>query len=169
MAIVALIGAPASGKSKIGRRVAALLGAEVIDTDKVVVARHGSIAEIFEKFGEPVFRQYEREAVREALEQDAVVSLGGGAVLDKQTQHDLLRCPVVVLTVSEEAVTERIGDPKRPLLKDGIEAWKKLVTERKPIYDRFADISFDTSDRDLDLVARNIVDWLATFRKESQV
>lgn len=159
-AIVALIGAPASGKSKIGRRVAALLQSELIDSDKVVVAEHGPIADIFDQHGEATFRDYERVAVSEALRKRAVVSLGGGAVLDSETQTDLAGVPVVLLTVSDDAVAERIADPKRPLLRGGITSWKELVAQRQPLYERLADVTFDTSDGDLDRIAQDIVSWL---------
>ena len=160
--VVVFIGAPASGKSKIAKRVAALLDVPRIDTDKVVVAEHGPIADIFDTSGEATFRTYERAAVKGALQQRAIVSLGGGAVLDPETQEDLKSVPVVLLTVSEEAVSSRINDPKRPLLRDGIEAWKKLVAARMPIYNELAWNTFDTSAGDLDAIAEEIVSWISS-------
>ena len=160
--VVVFIGAPASGKSKIAKRVAALLDVPRIDTDKVVVAEHGPIADIFDNAGEATFRAYERAAVKDALQQRAIVSLGGGAVLDPDTQNDLTTVPVVLLTVSDEAVASRISDPKRPLLRDGIEAWKKLVAARMPIYTELAWNTFDTSDGDLDAIAEDIVSWISS-------
>lgn len=161
-ALVVFIGAPASGKSKIATRVAALLGVERIDTDKEIVATHGSIAEIFAGQGEPAFRALEREAVKHALTQTAVVSLGGGAVLNPDTQTDLMRAHVVLLTVSDEAVAERIGGNKRPLLAGGIDSWKKLVAERTPIYEKLADVSWDTSSGDLDGIAEEVTQWISS-------
>ena len=160
--VVVFIGAPASGKSKIAKRVAALLQVPRIDTDKVVVAEHGPIADIFDNAGEATFRAYERAAVKDALQQSAIVSLGGGAVLDPDTQNDLTTVPVVLLTVSDEAVASRISDPKRPLLRDGIEAWKQLVAARMPIYTELAWNTFDTSDGDLDAIAEDIVSWISS-------
>ena len=160
--VVVFIGAPASGKSKIAKRVAALLDVPRIDTDKVVVAEHGPIADIFDNSGEATFRAYERAAVQDALQQRAIVSLGGGAVLDPDTQKDLTTVPVVLLTVSDEAVASRISDPKRPLLRDGIEAWKKLVAARMPIYTELAWNTFDTSAGDLDAIAEDIVSWISS-------
>lgn len=159
--VVVFIGAPASGKSKIAKRVAALLDIPRIDTDKVIVSEHGPIAEIFDTQGEPAFRALEREAVVDALTHNAVISLGGGAVLDTETQADLKSVPVVLLTVSEGAVAERISDPKRPLLRDGIEAWINLVNMRMPIYHDLAWVTFDTSDGDLDRIASEVVSWLS--------
>ena len=79
----------AAGQSKIGRRVANELGVDVIDTDKTIVAEFGPIADIFAEQGEKAFRVIEREHVARALSDPAIVSLGGGAVLDAATQHDL--------------------------------------------------------------------------------
>jgi shikimate kinase len=158
-AVVVLIGAPGAGKSRTGRRVAKLLGVPVIDTDKVIVAEHGPIADLFATRGEPAFRALERAAVRDALTQPAVVSLGGGAVLDPETQADLDGLPVVQLTMDLEAARERVVDPKRPLSSDP-EAWARLVQLRQPVYDRLAGLTIDTSRRPLDGVAQQIADWL---------
>ena len=165
-AIAVLIGAPGSGKTKTGKRVARALDAEFIDTDKAVVADHGPIAEIFEREGEAAFRGYEREAVARALRRRAVVSLGGGAVLDPATQQDLRGLPVIQLTVSREGIEERLAaEPgaiaKRPLLRDGgIAAWERLVAARQPLYDRLTTARFDTSHRPFDAIAAEVVAWL---------
>lgn len=158
--VVVFIGAPASGKSKIAKRVSALLDVPRIDTDKVVVEKYGPIADIFDSSGEATFRNYERTAVVDALKQSAIVSLGGGAVLNPATQEDLKSVPVVLLTVSEEAVGARIHDPKRPLLRGGIDSWKNLVATRMPIYTELAWNTFDTSAGDLDKIAQDIVSWI---------
>jgi len=157
---VVLIGAPASGKSKIAKMVASELGCQRIDTDKVIVAEHGEVAEIFENHGEPVFRALERKAVKEALKHDAVISLGGGAIINEKTQRDLAAVHCVLLTVSEEVVATRITDAKRPLLKDGLEAWVALVAQRDPIYRSLADRTFDTSHRPLEDIASEICEWI---------
>jgi shikimate kinase len=156
---VVLIGAPGAGKTRIGKRVARLLGLPFVDTDKRVVALHGAITAIFENHGEPHFRVIEREQVEQALKEHAVVSLGGGAVLDAVTQAELVPLRVVQLVVQPEAIANR-DLSSRPLLTGGLDAWKKLVAERAPIYDRLADVSFDTTTVPADRVADDIVRWL---------
>src|SRR5690606_22292590 len=99
-AIVVLIGAPGAGKTKTGKRVARALGVPHLDTDKLIVAEHGPVADIFAEHGEARFRELEREAVAAALREDAIVSLGGGAVLDPTTRDALRGLPVVQLTVT---------------------------------------------------------------------
>jgi shikimate kinase len=155
-----LIGAPASGKSKIAKMVAAELGCPRIDTDKVIVAEYGPIVDIFDTHGEAYFRALERSAVVAALTQDAVISLGGGAVVDEDTQRDLADAHCVLLTVSEDVVATRITDPKRPLLRDGVAAWVALVAQRDPIYRALADQTFDTSHRPLEDIAAEICAWI---------
>jgi shikimate kinase len=158
---VVLIGPPGSGKTRLGKRVARSLGLPFIDTDKRIVAEHGSIAGIFAQYGEPHFRRLEREAVVRALAEDAVVSLGGGAVLDEETQRDLANHRVVLLTVSPEAVAARITGAKRPLLAGGISAWTVLVESRREIYERLGDRAWDTSHRPLSKIAAEIAEWAA--------
>lgn len=160
--VAVLIGPPAAGKSKLGKRVARALGVDFVDTDKTVVAKHGSIPDIFERFGEAQFRIWEREAVAEALHTDGIVSLGGGAVLDEQTQADLADQRVVLVSASPEAIAPRLDASSRPLLTGGIDAWIALVASRQPIYDRLADIVVDTSrgtmDSHADALAQRLKD-----------
>ena len=154
-----LIGAPGAGKTRIGKRVARLLRLPFIDTDKRIVAAHGGIPAIFEDHGEPHFRVLEREQVELALREHAVVSLGGGAVLDETTQAELAPLRVVQLTIQPDAIAGR-KLTNRPLLTGGVDAWMALVAERAPLYDRLADASFDTSTMPAERVADEIVRWL---------
>ncbi len=158
--LAVLIGAPGSGKTRVGKRLAKLLEVPFVDTDARIAERAGPIPEIFREHGEEHFRRLEREAVVEALGEDAVVSLGGGSVLDPATRADLAELPVVLLTVSEGAVAERIADGRRPLLAGGIEAWRALVAARRPIYESLARRTWDTSHRPMGTIAREIADWI---------
>ncbi len=159
-AVVVLIGAPGAGKTRTGKRLAKLLEVPLIDTDSRIVKTNGPIADIFDSHGEPHFRVLERAEVARALRERAIVTLGGGAVLDVKTQADLAGLHVVQLTVDAEAVAERIEGGKRPLVRDGIEAWAALVAQRQPIYDRLSQLTINTSHVPLDGVAQDIADWL---------
>ena len=154
------IGPMAAGKSKLGKRVAALLGTDFTDTDKVIVAAHGDISTIFAEHGEPAFRDIERAAVCEALLCAGVVSLGGGAILNQDTQRDLRDLPVVYVHVTPEAVASRIQNSSRPLLTDGVAGWQRIFEQRRPIYEDLADIDFDTSTAHLGDIASTIAAWV---------
>jgi shikimate kinase len=157
-----LIGPMGAGKTKLGKRVATTIGKPFVDTDRMIVAQHGTIANIFAEFGETHFRALERIAVEDALAQDAVVALGGGAILNEQTQADLADHRVVLITVSAAAVESRIVGSKRPLLSGGIDSWKQIFESRREIYERLATRVWDTSSRPLTAIAAEIADWAAS-------
>lgn len=157
-----LIGPMGSGKTKLGKRIATTLGKPFVDTDRMVVAGHGTIAGIFAQFGEEHFRALERVAVEDALAQDAVVALGGGAILNEDTQRDLESHRVALITVSAHAVEPRITGTKRPLLAGGIASWIEIFEARRAIYERLADRTWDTSSRPLTAIAGEIAAWAAT-------
>jgi shikimate kinase len=159
---VVLVGPMGAGKTKVGRRVARLLGVDFVDTDKTIVAEHGPITQIFEQHGEPAFRALERAAVVDALAGDGVVSLGGGAVLDPATRDDLAGRRVVLLTVSARAVEGRLGQGKRPLIRDGVSDWQRIFDERRALYEEVADLVIDTSHRPFDSIAEEVAAWART-------
>lgn len=160
---VVLIGPMGSGKSRVGKQLAKRLGVRFIDTDAVVASEHGAITSIFEAHGESHFRMLERTAVAAALTESAIVSLGGGAVLDPETQDDLARARVVLLTVSAQAVLSRANLDKRPLLRDDPGAWARIAAARRPIYERLADVVFDTSHRPISGIVDELVAWVKEY------
>ncbi|WP_448004812.1 shikimate kinase [Agromyces bauzanensis] len=154
-----LIGAMGAGKSRVGHRLAASVGAPFIDTDVRIVERYGPIEEIFENRGESTFRAVEREVVAEALREAAVISLGGGAVLHPDTRQDLAELPVVWLRVSPEAVAPRLTGGNRPLLaQGGLATWAAILEERTPVYRSLADLDIDTSRRSVARIVDDITE-----------
>lgn len=159
---VVLVGPMGAGKSSVGRQVAKRLDIGFIDTDRRIVAEHGSIATIFEKHGESYFRALEQEAVAAALQEGGVISLGGGAVSSSATRELLRRHPVVFLAVTSEAVADRIRHGGRPLLAGGddpLERWNQIYEQRRGWYEEVADAIFDTSRRPMQRIADEIAAW----------
>lgn len=144
-----VIGPPGAGKSTVARRLAARLEVEWHDTDEAIEQAQGrTISEIFVDEGEPYFRDLERLEVARALEVfDGVLSLGGGAPMDPQTQQALEGHTVVFLDVSIADAARRIGfDGTRPLLMVNPRAqWTKMMNERRPTYERLATLRVDTA------------------------
>lgn len=155
-----LIGPPGAGKSTVGILLAADLGVGFTDTDADVEAAAGKpVSDIFIEDGEPVFRQLERVAVDRALDTcDGVVAVGGGAVLDPQTQQRLAGRPVVYLETGFASAAKRVGlSQARPLLIGNPRATlKALLDQRLPIYERLAAITVRTDDRDPAEIATEI-------------
>jgi shikimate kinase len=154
-----LIGPPAAGKTRLGKRVARILAVPFVDTDRRIVAGYGPIAQIFSEYGEKSYRGLERAEVSKALGERAVVALGGGAIIDPMTQSDLLAHRVALITVSPDAVAARILGTGRPLIT-GIDTWSELVASRREIYERLATRTWDTSHRPIDQIAAEIASWI---------
>jgi shikimate kinase len=167
--VAVMIGPPGSGKSKVGRILAAGLGVTVRDTDADIEAGAGKpVSEIFVDDGEPRFRELEREAVLTALaEHDGVLSLGGGAIMNAATQEALEKYTadggqVVFLDVPLAIAAQRVGmNQARPLLLGNPRAqWQKLMTERRPTYERLATLTVVSSERPGEQVAAEIIEAL---------
>lgn len=163
---IVVIGPPASGKTRIGKRLAARLGTEFIDSDAVIVSRYGAIPDLFTTHGEVFFREKEREVVHELLASHGVISLGGGAVINEDTREELLDMTVVGLTIDAAAVESRIKNSKRPLITS-LESWKDIVEQRRELYALVSDVTLDTSNRSTPSVVDEIVQWLDTNMEEA--
>ena len=168
--VVVLVGPMGSGKTTVGRALAARLGAALRDTDADVEARAGKpVSDIFVDDGEPVFRELEREAVATALrEHDGVLALGGGAVMDPLTEDALRGHTVVFLDVQVTDAARRIGlNRDRPLLLGNPRAqWLRIMERRRPVYERVATAVVATDGRTPEEVADAVLDVLG--RKEEQ-
>jgi shikimate kinase len=137
---VALVGMMGAGKSAVGKRLAAKLGVPFRDADEEIEAAAGStVSEIFERFGEPAFRDGERKVIARLLgEPPHVLATGGGAFIDSQTRARIKADAMSVwIRVPLETLVARVGRrDTRPLLRSGNprEILAKLLTEREPIY-----------------------------------
>ena len=138
-----LIGMMGSGKTTVGRLVAARLGVAFRDTDTMVEEESGrSIPELWAEAGEAAFRAWERRAIAAAASSPAVVATGGGAVIDRSNVATMRRGGVVVwLTADPVTLAARIGDGAgRPLLAGGDPraSLALLAQQRAPWYEAAA-------------------------------
>ena len=160
-----LVGPPGSGKTTVGRLLAAIWDVEFRDTDRDVESVTGKeVADIFLIDGEDAFRALECAAVATALsEHQGVLSLGGGAILDEGTRDLLASHRVVFLDVSLDAAVKRVGMARdRPLLLGNPRTQLGLLMkERKPLYDAVATVTLDTSARVAEDVAADAAHALA--------
>ncbi len=166
---IILTGFSGTGKSSVGRAVAELQGWAFWDTDEEIVSVSGkSVADIFEEDGEDAFRYLEKEAVLLACEEtNAVVAVGGGAIIDPDNYAAMAASGVIVcLEAAPETIVARLsatpeGDDapeERPLLAvpDPIERVRELKAERQEVYDMAA-ISVNTDALSVDEAAQEVL------------
>lgn len=170
---VFLIGPMGSGKTAVGKNLARLLEFPFYDSDSEIERCAGvDIPFIFEKEGEPAFRQREREAV-EALTrlEPLVLATGGGVVvLEENRRHLTERGCVVYLKTSPTHQASRVRHShNRPLLHnvDALAKLEQLFHERAPLYASIADFTISTDGRRVRSVAEEIARILPRAREHS--
>lgn len=168
---IVLVGFMATGKSTVGRELARRLGRPFVDTDEEVAARAGmSVAEVFARRGEAVFRDLESAVIAEAAaRRGQVIAAGGGALLREENRRRLREGGVLVrLLADPEAIVARVvaqGAAARPLLAAAAEGdlagrVRDLLAAREPAY-RDADVTVDTTRLTIPEVAEEILRHLA--------
>ncbi len=163
--LITLCGFMGTGKSAVGKSLSLVLRYQFFDSDREIQAREArSIQQIFETEGEEHFRKIEKERIGTLIKnENAVLSVGGGAILDKEV-FDLLDSSgvMILLTADVEEIVRRLGhENERPLLQGGDRRKKieKLLLDRKKIYSKVK-IQIDTSGLAIDEVVRKIVERL---------
>jgi shikimate kinase len=161
---VVLIGYRGTGKSSVGKVIAARLGRPIVSTDKEIVRRAGSsIPDIVAAHGWDYFRDLESAVCAELAGKDhLVIDTGGGAIL-RQENVDVFKRNgrLIWLTASVETIAARIGgDSQRPSLtgtKSHVEEIREVLAERTPKYRAAADLTIPTDDRSIDELATTIL------------
>lgn len=164
---IILTGFMGTGKSTIGKRIAARLGRKFIDTDVLVEQKSGkTIATLFMERGEPYFRTLEQEAIAQVCtEERSVVATGGGALVNEENVRKLKASGTVIcLTATPEIILSRVqGNKDRPLLQSDnpLEKIRTLLAARADVYAK-ADLTIDTSNLNVEAVVEKICSRLLT-------
>ena len=158
-----------SGKSAVGRALAAELHRLFYDSDDEIESRTGvDVAFIFEKEGESGFRQREARVIEELTAMEGIVlAPGGGAILAADNRRYLgARGFVVYLQTSVDQQLRRTRRGReRPLIAGEDETDRRhvletLMSERAAKYEELADLIVKTDGRKVNAVAREILDRL---------
>ncbi|MBQ8724860.1 MAG: shikimate kinase [Oscillospiraceae bacterium] len=148
---VFLCGFMGCGKSVTGKALSRMLKLSLIDTDDEIVKQEGmSIPQIFAEKGEPYFRTVEAETVQKLCEKNAVVSCGGGAMLNPDTAAAAREkgAHIVLIDQTFETCYERIKDDKnRPIVQRNTkEQLQKIFDDRAAVYRRHSTLTVSPAD-----------------------
>ena len=163
---VVLTGFMGTGKSTVGRLLAARTGRTFVDTDHVIEGRHGPIPAIFAEHGEAAFRRMEHEVAAELAVRDGlVIATGGRLLLDPANAEVLQRTGrAFCLTASVDTILRRVAPgghaPGRPMLAgpDARARVVALLAERADGYGAFEQVA--TDGRSPDEVVDDLVERL---------
>ena len=162
MGSIVLIGMPGSGKTTIGRKLAKKLNLDFIDTDNEIEKRERlCINEIFKIKGEEYFRACEKDVLKTVIKKNAVISTGGGIILDVDNIRIIKENANKIIFINRDLkdILEDITISTRPLIKDDINSIYKLYEERYDKYLTLCDIKIENNS-DIEAVIRNITDKL---------
>ena len=164
---IALIGFMATGKTTVGKFLAEYLGDayKFIETDQIIIEMAGkSIPRIFSEDGEKKFREYEIVACKKVSNlNNAIVSCGGGVVLNKINIENLKRnCHIVLLDATIEEIYKRAirdGKETRPVInkEDPKKEIEEVLNYRTPFYKEAAEIIIETTGKNIEIIVREIV------------
>jgi len=162
---IVLVGMPGSGKSAVGRRLAARLELPFVDADEEIERAAGKpITDIFKDHGEPYFRDGERKVIARLLRScPQVLATGGGAFMVAETRENIAKSGISVWLKAELPLLMRrvLKRNNRPLLeKDPEGVMRQLMDTRYPVYAK-ADITVESHDLPHEAIVGEIIFGLA--------
>lgn len=162
---IVLIGMPGVGKSTVGVILAKVLGYQFIDADLVIQKRENRLLhEIISEEGLDGFLKAEENAnvYIAQNEEKSIVATGGSVVYCEKAMQELKKTGrVIYLELEYDQLKKRLGNLKGRgvVLKDGQDL-RGLYEERIPLYEKYADLTVNEKNLDVEQTLQKIVDRL---------
>lgn len=157
---IVLIGMPGSGKSTVGVLLAKMMGYDFLDSDLLIQAAAGKrLFEILREDGNEAFADLENRVNAGLDVHYTVIATGGSVIYGREAMEHLSEIGrVVYLQVSLPEMLHRIKNPEtRGILLSGGMTLADLYRERKPLYERYAQITVPCSKTSLVKTAEKIM------------
>ena len=147
MRSLTLIGMPGSGKSAVGRIIAARLGCDFVDTDRCIEKRQGVLLQaLIDRVGDEAFRRIEEQAILDLkVSVPTVISTGGSVVYSEAAMRHLAAISIVVfLDAPMEAIRSHIdSEAPRGIIGMREGGLQELYLDRLPRYRRYASVTVE--------------------------
>ena len=167
---IILIGLPGAGKSTLGVILAKALGMHFIDTDIVIQDQTGRLLqEIINTDEVERFLEIEEECVLSLTCSHAVISTGGSVVYSTRAMKHLRTDGIIIyLEISFEEMVRRLKNiTTRGIVLEQGQSLRDMYDQRIPLYERYADISIDCSERAFESVVENVVVRIKEHKRRS--
>ena len=162
---IILIGMPGAGKSTLGIVLAKIMNKSFIDADLIIQNQcDKTLQKIIDSLGPDGFIEVENQILSEITAENTIIATGGSAVYSEAAMNHLASIGVVVyLKISYETLVKRLSDfsERGVVLKGGVGmSMRELYDERRPLYEKYADITIDVNDLSITAAARKVADAL---------
>lgn len=162
---IVLIGMPGAGKSTLGIVLAKIVNYDFVDADLVIQNQcDKTLQKLIDACGPEGFIQVENQILRDMEASRSVIATGGSAVYSDEAMKHLSEIGhVVYLKISYDELRNRLHDlqERGVVLKGGIGmSLHELYDERRPLYEKYAEITVDVNDLTITAAARKVADAL---------
>ncbi len=158
---IVLIGMPGVGKSTIGVVLAKVLGYQFVDADLVIQERTGKLLrEIIEESGTDGFIAVENRINSQIEAEHAIIATGGSVVYGAEAMRHLKENGTVLyLKLPYEELERRLSDirGRGVVLREG-QTLRDLYEERVPLYEKYADITVDENQLNVEQTIEKIME-----------
>ena len=162
---IVLIGMPSSGKSTIGKPLSKTLNMQFIDTDYLIFEREKrALRDIVNEDGLESFLNIQEDTILEIEAQNHVISTGGSVVYSEKAMNHLKKDGVVIfLDAKIDDISKRLESGRR-FAKNDNQTFEDLYKERLPLYQKYADITIDCSNKVIDLIVKEITEKISVVK-----
>jgi shikimate kinase len=162
---IVLVGMMGSGKTTVGRLLAARTGWPFHDNDELLQRLFGlTPLQLVAERGKSQMRAAEAEALELGLNEAApcIVGAAAGTITDEHLRERLAEEMVVWLRGRPETLAARAdGAAHRPWLAGDPLGWmRQTATARGPLYESVADLTIDVDEISPEQVADDILAWI---------
>lgn len=153
---IILIGMPGCGKSTVGKALAAQLGKKFTDADLITEEIAGMpIPEIFDRFGEDIFRNYETAALSKLGMLSGLVIATGGGCVTRERNYPLLHQNSTIVWLKRNISS--LPTDGRPLSQQ--QKLSEMYQTRKPLYEAFADYEINNDGNLIETINQITAIW----------
>jgi len=157
---IILIGMPSAGKSTVGVVLAKTLGMNYIDTDIAIQENTGRILqEIINIDGIDAFLKIEESNILSLKCKNSVIATGGSVVFSDKSMNYLKKKGLIIyLRIGFEEIVRRLNNiTTRGLVLVKGQSLLDIYNQRIPLYQKYADITIDCSDKDVEDIIENVI------------